>query len=228
MPGDSFQHQAGIGVGDVKRGPAFAAMEHFRDRSQIQSPLGASAAVAAHAVGGDNRPDVVPRLPSPRADLVLFSGDKLLGGPQCGIMAGTALSVGLVESDPLMRALRLDKMTLAALEATLLLACDRDRAVGRIPLWSMLATPVDALLERATKLASIFRSELGLNAAAVSAEAYLGGGSAPVQSIPSAAVAVSPPFPTGRDSESELARALRQGHSFVVTRVQKGHSSFST
>jgi L-seryl-tRNA(Ser) seleniumtransferase len=156
------------------------------------------------------------------ADLVLFSGDKLLGGPQCGIMAGTARCVGLVESDPLMRALRLDKMTLAALEATLLLACDPDRAVGRIPLWSMLATPVDALLERATKLAAIFRSELGLNAAAVSAQAYLGGGSAPVQSIPSAAVAVSPPFPTGRGSESELARALRHGRPPVVTRVQKG------
>jgi L-seryl-tRNA(Ser) seleniumtransferase len=156
------------------------------------------------------------------ADLVLFSGDKLLGGPQCGIMAGTASAVGRVESDPLMRALRLDKMTLAALEATLLLACDPGRAAGRIPLWSMLAAPLDALRERATKLAAIFRSELGLNAAAVPADSYLGGGSAPVQPIPSVAVAVSPPFPVGRGSESELARALRQGHPPVVTRVQKG------
>ena len=73
------------------------------------------------------------------ADLVLFSGDKLLGGPQCGIMAGTARAVGRVESDPLMRALRLDKMTLAALEATLLLACDPERAAERIPLWSMIS-----------------------------------------------------------------------------------------
>ena len=83
------------------------------------------------------------------ADLVLFSGDKLLGGPQCGIMAGTARTVGRVEADPLMRALRLDKMTLAALEATLLLARDPDQAQERIPLWSMITTPVEALAERA-------------------------------------------------------------------------------
>ena len=156
------------------------------------------------------------------ADLVLFSGDKLLGGPQCGIMAGTARAVGLIEADPLMRALRLDKMTLAALEATLMLACDPDRATERIPLWAMISTPVEALSARATEVAAIFRSELGLNAAVVPAESYLGGGSAPVQAIPSAAVAVSPPFPIGNGSESELARALRQGDPPVVARVQKG------
>jgi L-seryl-tRNA(Ser) seleniumtransferase len=156
------------------------------------------------------------------ADLVLFSGDKLLGGPQCGIMAGSARAVSRLESDPLMRALRLDKMTLAALEATLLLACDTDRAASRIPLWSMITTPLDVLRERATKLAAIFCSELGLNAAAVPADSFLGGGTAPLQPIPTVAVAVSPPFPSGRDSESEMARALRQGNPPVVTRVQKG------
>jgi L-seryl-tRNA(Ser) seleniumtransferase len=71
-------------------------------------------------------------------------------------------------------------------------------------------------------LAATFRSELGFNAAAVSSESYLGGGSAPLQAIPSVAVAVSPPFPIDRNSESELARALRQGDPPVVARVQKG------
>jgi L-seryl-tRNA(Ser) seleniumtransferase len=156
------------------------------------------------------------------ADLVLFSGDKLLGGPQCGIIAGTAQAVAQVERDPLMRALRLDKMTLAALEATLLLACDADRAASRIPLWSMIGAPVAALSERATRLAVVFRDELGLNAAAVAAESYLGGGSAPVQPIPTAAVVVSPPFPIHLGSEAALALALRRGDPPVVTRVQKG------
>ena len=84
---------------------------------------------------------------------MLFSGDKLLGGPQCGIMAGTRKAIDRVESDPLMRALRLDKMTLAALEATLRLALDPERGAARIPLWSMVAAPVDVLSERATAIA---------------------------------------------------------------------------
>ena len=157
------------------------------------------------------------------ADLVLFSGDKLLGGPQCGIIAGTARAVGRVEADPLMRALRLDKMTLAALEATLLFGVRLRSGRGTNP------ALVDDRTHRwrccrhvPSELAAIFRSELGLNAAAVPAESYLGGGSAPVQAIPSVAVAVSPPFPIGHGSESELARALRQGDPPVVARVQKG------
>lgn len=156
------------------------------------------------------------------ADLVLFSGDKLLGGPQCGIMAGTRKAVDRIESDPLMRALRLDKMTLAALEATLRLALDPERAAARIPLWSMIAMPVELLRERAALLASSFRDELGLRAEVVAAESFLGGGSAPFQPIPTAAIAISPPFPGSHASEAAFARALRQGEPPVIVRVQKG------
>jgi L-seryl-tRNA(Ser) seleniumtransferase len=141
-------------------------------------------------------------------------------------LAGTARAIKQVEADPLMRALRLDKMTLAALEATLLLACDAERAVERIPLWSMMSTPVEACSARALELASAFQSELGLNACAAPAEAYLGGGSTPSQALASAAVVVSPPFPNDRDSETELARALRQAVPPVVTRLEKGRVVF--
>ena len=156
------------------------------------------------------------------ADLVLFSGDKLLGGPQCGIMVGTEKAIGRVEGDPLMRALRLDKMTLAALEATLRLASDADRAGARIPLWSMITMPVSKLSARALSLATILRDELGLTTSLVPAESFIGGGSAPVHPIPTVAVAISPPFPAPHDSEAALARALRQGVRPVVARVQKG------
>ncbi len=155
-------------------------------------------------------------------DLVLFSGDKLLGGPQCGIMAGSGSALKRIESDPLMRALRLDKMTVAALEATLRLASDSERAVCRIPLWSMIAMPVSKLLARAESLAASMRGELGLAAAAVPVESFLGGGSAPFQSIPSAAVGISRPFPTHYDSEGGLAQALRLSDPPVVARVEKG------
>ena len=129
------------------------------------------------------------------ADLVLFSGDKLLGGPQCGILLGRREAIGRIEADPLMRALRVDKMTLAALEATLRLATDAEHARERIPLWAMIAAPVSELTARAESLAGIMRSELGLNAAVMPSESFIGGGSVPILPIPTAVVAVSPPFP---------------------------------
>jgi L-seryl-tRNA(Ser) seleniumtransferase len=158
------------------------------------------------------------------ADLVLFSGDKLLGGPQCGILVGSREAIGRIEVDPLMRALRVDKMTLAALEATLRLAADPDHAARRIPLWAMIAAPLPGLRHRAESLAEALRSELGLNARAVASEAFVGGGSVPIHAIESAAVAITPPFPTpGREgSESAWAEALRLGEPPVVARVQRG------
>jgi L-seryl-tRNA(Ser) seleniumtransferase len=158
------------------------------------------------------------------ADLVLFSGDKLLGGPQCGIMVGSREAIGRIEVDPLMRALRVDKMTLAALEATLRLAMDPEHAADRIPLWSMIATPLPALTVRAEALAAAFRDRLGLLATATTSESSIGGGSLPVRPIPTAVIAVSPPFPTptGPVSESDWSRALRRGDPPVVARVQKG------
>jgi L-seryl-tRNA(Ser) seleniumtransferase len=154
------------------------------------------------------------------ADLVLFSGDKLLGGPQCGIVVGSQRAIGQIEADPLMRALRLDKLTLAALEATLCLAADAHAATERIPLWSMVATPVSRLEARAEALAKILRDELSLDARVVPAQSFTGGGSAPVQPIPTAAIAISPPLPAHLASEAALARALRQGDPPVVARVQ--------
>jgi L-seryl-tRNA(Ser) seleniumtransferase len=158
------------------------------------------------------------------ADLVLFSGDKLLGGPQCGIMVGRREAIGRIETDPLMRALRVDKMTLAALEATLRLAIDPEHAVGRIPLWTMIVAPLALLKARAETLAAVFRDEFGLNAVVMPSESFVGGGSAPVLPIPTAVVAVSPPFPAPRDSgsEAEWAKALRRGNPPIVARVQKG------
>jgi L-seryl-tRNA(Ser) seleniumtransferase len=158
------------------------------------------------------------------ADLVLFSGDKLLGGPQCGIMVGSREAIGRIEVDPLMRALRVDKLTLAALEATLRLATDPELAAERIPLWSMIATPLSDLRSRAEALAGVLRSEMGLHASVVESEAFIGGGSVPIHSIPSAAVAVIPPFPILKheDSEAVWAEALRRGEPPVVARVQKG------
>jgi L-seryl-tRNA(Ser) seleniumtransferase len=156
------------------------------------------------------------------ADLVLASGDKLLGGPQCGLLIGTKESVARAESDPLMRALRVDKMTLAALEATLRLALDAALAATRIPLWSFLVAPLEALRERAERIAEALRNDPGLNATVVESTAYLGGGSTPAEPIPTAAIRVAPPFPSPWSSEGAWSRALRLGNPPVVARVQSG------
>ncbi|MCA1685214.1 MAG: L-seryl-tRNA(Sec) selenium transferase, partial [Planctomycetia bacterium] len=156
------------------------------------------------------------------ADLVLCSGDKLLGGPQCGLLLGSLAAVHRVESDPLMRALRVDKLTIAALEATLRLALDPALAARRVPLWSFLNAPIDSLRERAGRLTEAFRSRLGLDASVFETTAFLGGGSAPAEPLPTAAVRVSPPFPAPWASEGAWARALRQGDPPVVARVQGG------
>ncbi|GAC1468221.1 MAG: L-seryl-tRNA(Sec) selenium transferase [Isosphaeraceae bacterium] len=160
------------------------------------------------------------------ADLVLCSGDKLLGGPQCGLLLGTQEAIALVEADPLMRALRVDKMTLAALEATLRLALDPALAMRRIPLWSFLSTPMSTLLDRAGRLSEVFRVDLGLNASVFETTAFLGGGSVPSEPIPTAAVRVAPSFPQPWLTESAWAQALRNGDPPVVTRVRQGSVLF--
>ena len=173
----------------------------------------------------DGEPSVVEGI-NAGADLVLFSGDKLLGGPQCGVLVGGREAISLATRDPLMRALRVDKMTLAALEATLRLTLDPAMAGVKIPLWAFLNVSLEALCERAERLAGQFRDEFGLHAAVEVSTAFLGGGSSPVEPIPTAVIRVSPPFPPPWTSEGSWARALRLGDPAVVPRVQGGSVLF--
>ncbi len=153
------------------------------------------------------------------ADLVLFSGDKLLGGPQAGIIAGKKELIAKIEKDPLMRAFRLDKMTLAALETTLRLYLDESRALEEIPILRLLGTPLDELRIRAESLAGQIQGFPGLAAVRVREEtAYVGGGSLPDQALPTWVVEVEP---TGQ-SDADLAGRLRTGTPAVMARVKGG------
>ena len=156
------------------------------------------------------------------ADLVLFSGDKLLGGPQCGILVGKQHAIAKIEADPLMRGMRADKMTLAALEATLRLVLDPELAAKRIPLWRMMTCPMEELRARADALVPDFRSRAGLMCEAIEDQAYLGGGSMPARAIASVSVCIGPPWPASVDSEGDLGRRLRLATPSVVARVQSG------
>ncbi len=138
------------------------------------------------------------------ASLVLFSGDKLLGGPQAGIIAGDRDLVERCRRAPLARALRLDKLRIAALVATLA-AHERD-ARDELPVWAMAGTPTDELRDRARALAEVGDGEVD------ELEAVLGGGSTPGATLPSAGVALPGPA-------EDLARALRTGDPAVLPRI---------
>ncbi len=153
------------------------------------------------------------------ADLVLFSGDKLLGGPQAGIIAGRKELIDLIEKDPLMRAFRLDKMTLASIEATLRLHLNEEEAQRQIPVLRLLALPLEKLRERAEALADRLRRIEGLASVAVMEDiAYVGGGSLPDQALPTVAVALL----AKETSDTELSRRLRIGTPAVMGRLREG------
>ena len=152
--------------------------------------------------------------PSPRAalsegaDLVCFSGDKLLGGPQAGIVVGRADLVELLRRHPLQRALRADKLTLAALEGTLALHLDPERARRELPVLRMLDEPAEAVRARAERLAAAVGGEVERTVARV------GGGALPLSELESFACAV----------EEELASRLREGEPPVVAIVRDGRT----
>jgi L-seryl-tRNA(Ser) seleniumtransferase len=152
------------------------------------------------------------------ADLVLFSGDKLLGGPQSGIIVGKGKLIDRIRSHPMARALRVDKITLAALGATLRLLRDPAGAAAQIPLLQLLSTSEENLKNRAERIAvQLEASELVATAQAVEDETYLGGGSVPTQQIKTWCIAVEPSC----ISIDKLCERLRTGSPAIICRVQK-------
>lgn len=149
------------------------------------------------------------------ADLVAFSGDKTLGGPQAGILLGRADLVARAAKNPLARALRPDKLVLAALAATLELHLSGRSA--EVPLHRMLAASVESLAARASTLAAVAR-EKGWEAEVVESEAAVGGGSGADSTVPSRAVALRRPGLTADEVASRF-RALRYP---VIGRVESG------
>ncbi len=151
------------------------------------------------------------------ADLVLFSGDKLMGGPQCGIIVGRRDLVQKIAKHPLMRALRVDKATLAALAATLNLYLDPDTVVRNVPLLALMETPIENLRNRAERLAPQIADAGSIQTATPHEDVtYLGGGSVPTQQIRTWTIRVTPEA----GSVSDLSDTLRGLCPAVMGRVQ--------
>jgi L-seryl-tRNA(Ser) seleniumtransferase len=153
-------------------------------------------------------------------DVVTFSGDKLLGGPQAGLIVGRRAAIERIRKHPMARALRSDKLTLAALEATLRLYLEPQRALTEIPVLRMLAVPATELRSRSRRLARRMAGAVGEAARieVVAETSTVGGGALPLTELPGFAVAVAPQHL----SVDALAARLRTGTPPVVGRIQEG------
>ncbi len=156
----------------------------------------------------------LPRALEAGADVVAASGDKLLGGPQAGILVGRADLLKRVLKHPLARAVRVDKLTLAALAATLDLYLTQ--AVGRIPVWNMLGADQEAIAERAHRWRQRL-SAAGIASEVGEAQSAVGGGSLPGEAMPTTVLALTAP----RGTATGLLARLRQHEPPVIGRIDR-------
>jgi L-seryl-tRNA(Ser) seleniumtransferase len=203
----------------------------FTSEASIEELAGLSARLGVpliHDVGSGLMidPALLGLPPEPRAstsmragvDIAVFSGDKLLGGPQAGILVGRGSLIESVRRNPLCRALRVDKGTLAALEATLRLYRDPESVCERIPVLRMLTTGIDELERRACRIVDEINARLGAVVAEVAPdEGRVGGGTFPEHGLPTHVVRVAGP-PGGA---TRFAAALRAGSPRLVVRVDR-------
>lgn len=181
----------------------------------VMEDLGSGTLVDLRRFGLPREPTVRESLAA-GIDLLAFSGDKLLGGPQAGILLGRRDLVKRLERHPLMRALRPDKMTLAALEATLLLyRAGEEHAVRSVPALRMLAQTAEELEGRAARLRALLVAIPGVDAELRDGTGHAGGGALPEAGIPTRVVAVA----CAGSSPARLARRLRGQEPAVVGRV---------
>ena len=185
--------------------------------------LGAGSLVDLRQYGLPHEPTASETLAN-GADLVTFSGDKLLGGPQAGIIVGRADLIAKIKHNPMKRALRCDKMTIAALAAVLRLHSDPERLAQRLPVIRLLSRPQEDIEQQALRIQPLLQERLG-GAATVEVahcQSQIGSGSLPVEKLPSAALMLSPETDKrGRGRAFErIAAAFRGLPISVIGRIQ--------
>ncbi len=171
----------------------------------VMNDLGSGALVDLTRFGLPYEPTVFETIRA-GADIATVSGDKLLGGPQCGIILGKSEPVRRMAAHPLFRALRADKMTLAALEATLTLYLDEERLVETLPVLHMLSQTRDQIARRARRLQSALAKLPGLEVRLTDGVGYTGGGALPEMPLPTKLVQVRPQNMTTEQFAEHLRR----------------------
>jgi L-seryl-tRNA(Ser) seleniumtransferase len=180
--------------------------------------LGSGSFIDLTTYGAGNEPTVQQAVDS-GVDVLTFSGDKLLGGPQAGLILGARKYLDPIRSNPLARALRIDKLTLAALDATLAQYLDRERAVMEIPTLWMLTQPIGEIERKAVLLADGFKN-IGkdLTVTIQDDTSQSGGGALPTGNFPTRTVCMR----HGRMSANQIETRLRTGKPHIITRIKEG------
>ncbi|HOC38093.1 MAG TPA: L-seryl-tRNA(Sec) selenium transferase, partial [Thermodesulfobacteriota bacterium] len=184
----------------------------------VMNDLGSGTLVDLSRYGLEHEP-TVPETIAAGADIVTFSGDKLLGGPQAGIIIGRRQFIEPIKENPLLRAVRVDKFTIAALEVVLKEYRDPEKAAATLPVLRMLSLPADDIRKKAVRLRRLIRKRAADAYDARSEKDYsqAGGGSLPLQQIPTWVVALI----SRKYSVTELDRRLRKYTPPIVGRIRK-------
>lgn len=180
--------------------------------------LGSGALVDLQEFGLETEPLVQHSIKA-GVDVACFSGDKLIGGPQAGVIVGKSEAVKKIGKNPLMRAFRVGKMTIAGMEATLRLFYTPEKLPATHPVYRMFAASQEQLRQRAEDVYSGVKSEIttGVEFSLVEGESQVGSGSAPIETIPTVLLQVKPI----NGSADKLARSLRHSNPPIFCRVQK-------
>jgi len=186
-----------------------ATLAHTRGLFAVDD-LGSGALLDTAAFGLAHEPTVSESLAA-GFDLVAFSADKLLGGPQAGIIVGRRTLIAQIKQHPLARAVRIDKLCLAALNGTLEHYW-RDEALTHIPVWQMIAQTADAIRARAESWAAQLAAQ-GVNCTVIAAQSTIGGGSLPGETLSTYALALNVPHP------DQFMAALRRADPPVIARI---------
>jgi len=193
------------------------SLEQFAELGRRRSiptyeDLGSGCLMGTQATGIPDEPSVIESIRA-GIDIISFSGDKLLGGPQAGIIAGKKFFIEKIRLNPLFRALRVDKLTIAVLEYVLRAYLRGE--LDAIPIWKMLRTPEAELKARA----EAFTQRVGGAATVIALKSVVGGGSAPETYLPSWGVALEIPGLTA----SEIELRLRNSNPSVIVRIEADH-----
>jgi len=208
-------HRSNFRLSGFTSEPTLAELAEIAHRAGIPlvDDLGSGALLDTAQFGLGHEPQVGESLEA-GADLVCFSGDKLLGGPQAGIVIGKAELINKLKKHPLARAIRADKLCLAALSATLLHYL-KDEAVTAIPIWQMIAAPASDIRRRAEDLVTALET-----GEVLPSQSTVGGGSLPDETLPSFVVALTVPAP------NRFLGQLRQSRLPVIARLEEDRVLF--